>query len=71
MFCPLNPGLTIPANQTFLLGESNDKSYSYGVSQQIKFDSYCWKAVSKKSGEVTQSFGLAPKGRTKVVYQQR
>ena len=44
-------GLTIPANQTFLLGLVN---------------SFIVKAVSKKSGEVTQSFGLAPKGRTKV-----
>ena len=58
-------GLTIPANQTFLLGEFNDKNYSAELVNKSNL-TVIVKAVSKKSGEVTQSFGLAPKGRTKV-----
>ena len=58
-------GLTIPANQTFLLGELNDKNYSAELVNKSNL-TVIVKAVSKKSGEVTQSFGLAPKGRTKV-----
>ena len=58
-------GLTIPANQTFLLGELNDKNYSAELVNKSNL-TVIVKAVSKKSGEVTQSFGLSPKGRTKV-----
>lgn len=58
-------GLTIPANQTFLLGEFNDKNYSAKLINRSDF-TVIFKAVDKKSGEVTQGFGLAPKGKTKV-----
>ena len=58
-------GLTIPANQTFLLGEFNDKNYSAELVNKSDL-TVIVKVVNKKSSEVTQSFGLAPKGRTKV-----
>ena len=58
-------GLTIPSNQTFLLGEFNDKNYSAELVNKSNL-TVIVKAVSKKSGEVTQIFGLAPKGRAKV-----
>ena len=58
-------GLTIPANQTFLLGEFNNKNYSAELVNKSNL-TVIVKAVVKKTGEVTQSFGLAPKGRTKV-----
>ena len=58
-------GLTIPANQTFLLGEFNNKNYSAELVNKSNL-TVIVKAVDKKSNEVTQSFGLAPKGRTKV-----
>lgn len=58
-------GLTIPANQTFLLGEFNDKNYTAELVNKSNL-TVIVKAVDKKSGEVTQSFGLAPKGKTKV-----
>ena len=61
----LKSGLTIPANQTFLLGEFNDKNYSAELVNKSDL-TVIVKVVDKKSGEVTQSFGLAPKGRTKV-----
>ena len=58
-------GLTIPANQTFLLGEFNDKNYSANLFNKSNLTVNI-KAVDKKSGEVTQSFGLAPRGKTKI-----
>ena len=58
-------GLTIPANQTFLLGEFNDKNYTAELVNKSNV-TVIVKAVDKNSGVVTQSFGLAPKGRTKV-----
>ena len=58
-------GLTIPANQTFLLGEFNYKNYTAELVNKSNF-TVIVKAVDKNSGEVTQRFGLAPKGRTKV-----
>ena len=58
-------GLTIPANQTFLLGEFNDKNYSAKLINKSNLRVIVI-AVDKNSGEVTQSFGLAPKGKTKV-----
>ena len=58
-------GLTIPSNQTFLLGEFNNKNYSAELVNKSNL-TVIVKAVDKKSNEVTQSFGLAPKGRTKV-----
>lgn len=58
-------GLTIPANQTFLLGEFNDKNYTAELINRSNFTVNV-KAIDKESEEVTQRFGLAPKGRTKV-----
>ena len=58
-------GLTIPANQTFLLGEFNDKNYSAELINNSNLKVIV-KAVDKNSGEVTQSFGLKPKGKTKI-----
>ena len=58
-------GLTIPANQTFLLGEFNVKNYSADLVNKSNL-TVIVKAVNKKSGEVTQSFGLAPNGISKV-----
>jgi len=58
-------GLTIPANQTFLLGEFNDKNFSAELINTSNL-TVIVKAVDKKSGEVTQSFVLAPKGKTKA-----
>ena len=58
-------GLTIPANQTFLLGEFNDKNYTAELVNKSNL-TVIVKAIDKESGEVNQSFGLAPKGKTKV-----
>lgn len=58
-------GLTIPANQTFLLGEFNDKNYSAVLFNKSNLTVNI-KAVDKKIGEVTQSFELAPRGKTKI-----
>ena len=58
-------GLTIPANQTFLLGEFNDKNYSAELINKSDL-TVTVKAIDKNTGEVTQSFGLAPKGKTKI-----
>ncbi len=58
-------GLTIPANQIFLLGEFNDKNYSAKLINKSNL-TVIVKVVDKNSREVTQSFGMAPKGKTKV-----
>ena len=58
-------GLTIPANQTFLLGEYNDANYTAQLVNKSNV-TVTVKSVDKNSGEVIQSFGLAPKGRTKI-----
>ena len=58
-------GLTIPANQTFLLGEFNDKNYSAELVNKSNL-TVIVKALDKKTGEVTQSLELTPKGKTKV-----
>lgn len=58
-------GLTIPANQTFLLGEFNNKRYSADLKNRSDLDVF-FQAVDKESGRVTQSFGLGPKGKVKV-----
>jgi len=58
-------GLTIPANQTFLLGEFNDKNYSAELTNKSNL-TIIVKMADKESGEVIQSFGLTPKGKTKV-----
>ena len=58
-------GLTIPANQTFVLGEYNDKNYSAQLKNKSNF-TVVVKAIDKNSGAITQSFGLDAKGKTKI-----
>ena len=57
-------GLTIPANQTFLLGEFNDKNYSAELVNKSNL-TVIVKALDKETSEIAQSFELAPNGRTK------
>ena len=58
-------GLTIPANETFILGESNSKNYS---AELVNKSNYEVKIIDEKkqNGEYTQGFGLAPKGKVTV-----
>jgi uncharacterized secreted protein with C-terminal beta-propeller domain len=58
-------GLTVPANQTFILGEYNDKNYSAQLNNKSNF-TVIVKAIDKNSGAITQSFGLGAKGKTKI-----
>ena len=58
-------GLTIPANQTFILGEFNNKNYSAELINQSELKVMV-KVIEKESGGVIRSFGLAPKERTKI-----
>ena len=57
-------GLTIPANQTFILGEFNDKNYSAELVNKSNL-TVIVKALDKETSEIAQSFELAPNGRTK------
>ena len=58
-------GLTIPANEAFILGESNSKNYSAELvntsNNEVKI-----RGEKKQNGEYTQGFGLAPKGKATV-----
>ena len=58
-------GLTIPANQTFILGEFNNKNYSAELINQSELKVMV-KVIEKESSVVIRSFGLAPKERTKI-----
>ena len=58
-------GLTIPSNQTFILGEFNNKNYSAELINQSELKVMV-KVIEKESGVVIRSFGLAPKERTKI-----
>ena len=58
-------GLTVPANQTFILGEYNDKNYSAQLKNKSNF-TVIVKAIDKNSGTITQSIGLGAKGKTKI-----
>lgn len=58
-------GLTVPANQTFILGEYNDKNYSAQLKNKSNF-TVVVKAIDKNSGAITQSFGLGAKAKTKI-----
>lgn len=58
-------GLTIPANQTFLLGELNDENYTATLVNRSGF-TVLVQAIDKHTGNITQGFGLAPKGKTKL-----
>jgi hypothetical protein len=58
-------GLTIPANQTFILGESNSKNYSAELVNTSDYEVKI-RDEKKQNGEYTQGFGLAPKGKVTV-----
>ena len=63
--CGFKSGLTIPANQTFILGEFNNKNYSAELINQSELKVMV-KVIEKESSVVIRSFGLAPKERTKI-----
>ena len=58
-------GLSIPPNETFILGESNSKNY---YAELVNTSNYEVKirGEKKQNGEYTQEFNLAPKGIAKV-----
>ena len=58
-------GLTIPANETFILGESNSKNYSAELVNTSNYEVKI-RGEKKQNGEYTQGFGLAPKGKVTV-----
>jgi hypothetical protein len=58
-------GLTIPANETFILGESNSKNYSAELVNTSGYEVKI-RGEKKQNGEYTQGFGLAPKGKVTV-----
>jgi hypothetical protein len=58
-------GLTIPANETFILGESNSKNYSAELVNTSDYEVQI-RGEKKQNGEYTQGFGLAPKGKVTV-----
>ena len=58
-------GLSIPPNETFILGESNSKNYS----AELVNTSNCEVKIrgeKKQNGEYTQGFVLAPKSKVTV-----
>ena len=57
--------LTIPANETFILGESNSKNYSAELVNTSNYEVKI-RGEKKQNGEYTQGFSLAPKGKAKV-----
>ena len=58
-------GLTIPANETFILGESNSKNYSAELVNTSDYEVQI-RGEKKQNGEYTQGFGLATKGKVTV-----
>ena len=58
-------GLTIPANETFILGESNSKNYSAELVNTSDYEVKI-RGEKKQNGEYTQGFGLAPKSKVTV-----
>lgn len=58
-------GLTISANETFILGESNSKNYS---AELLNISNYEVKIIGEKklNGEYTQVFTLPPKVKVNV-----
>ena len=53
----------IPAQQEFVLGEQNDRNYRVEL-KNLSEETVKVKAIDKESGEQTQGFGLAAKGKT-------
>ena len=58
-------GLTIPANETFILGESNSKNYSAELANTSNYEVKI-RSEKKQNGEYTQGFVLAPKSKVTV-----
>ena len=58
-------GLSIPPNETFILGESNSKNYSAELVNTSNYEVKI-RGEKKQNGEYTQGFSLAPKGKAKV-----
>ena len=56
----LKSGVTIPANETFILGESNTKNYRAEIENTSKFKILI-KGEKKQTGEYTQGVELSPK----------
>ena len=52
-------GITIPANQTFLLGELNDKNYSVELINKSNLI-ITVKVFNKKSNQIVEKFDLEP-----------
>jgi len=63
--CAFKSGLTIPANETFILGESNLKNYS---AELLNISNYEVKirGEKKQNGEYTQVFTLPPRVKANV-----
>ena len=58
-------GLTIPANETFILGESNSKNYSAELVNTSNYEVKI-RGEKKQNGEYTQVFTLPPKVKVNV-----
>tara|TARA_A100001015_G_scaffold94156_1_gene104678 strand:- start:446 stop:790 length:345 start_codon:yes stop_codon:yes gene_type:complete len=58
-------GLIIPANETFILGESNSKNYSAELVNTSNYELKI-RVQKKQNGEYNQGFGLVPKGKVTV-----
>jgi len=54
-----NSGITIPANQTFLLGELNDENYSVELKNKSNLI-ISIKVINKKSNQIVEKFDLEP-----------
>ena len=52
-------GITIPANQTFLLGELNDENYSVELINKSNLI-ISIKVINKKSNQIFEKFDLEP-----------
>lgn len=63
-------GITIPANQEFVLGEYEKSSFRVSLKNTSKLQVQV-SAVEKNSGLQTQGFGLAGKGETKLYISRR
>ena len=61
----LKSGVTIPANETFILGESNIKNYRAEINNASKFKILI-KGEKKQTGEYTQGVELPPKGNLRL-----
>ena len=61
----LKSGITIPANETFILGESNTKNYRAEIKNTSKVKILI-KGEKKQTGEYTQRIELPPKGNLRL-----